>query len=82
VIHPVGEEDCVRQGKIASGWDLKFKNPGWHQVEGKPYLKRRIGIALVMQGIAIPYLDMGGASIKMSEVGYAVYEEMKYDKNG
>ena len=38
-------------------------------MEGKPHLRRGIGVALVMQGTAIPYLDMGGASIKMNDDG-------------
>ena len=69
IIHTVGLEECVRQGKAVIGWDQKFNNPSWHSVEGKPYLKRGIGIATVMQGTAIPYLDMGGASIKMNDDG-------------
>ncbi len=69
IIHTVGLEDCVRQGKSAAGWDLKFNNPAWHQIPGKPYLRRGIGVATVMQGTAIPYLDMGGASIKMNDDG-------------
>ena len=33
-------------------------------------MKRKgIGVAMVMQGTAIPYLDMGGASIKMNDDG-------------
>jgi len=36
----------------------------------RPSTKRKgIGIALAMQGTAIPYLDMGGASIKMNDDG-------------
>ena len=31
--------------------------------------RKGIGVALVMQGTAIPYLDMGGASIKMNDDG-------------
>ena len=62
-------EECVRQGKAAIGWDQKFNNPEWHQVPGAPHLRRGIGVALVMQGTAIPYLDMGGASIKMNDDG-------------
>jgi putative selenate reductase molybdopterin-binding subunit len=37
--------------------------------EGKPHLRRGIGVAMVMQGTAIPYLDMGGASLKMNDDG-------------
>jgi len=69
IIQTVGLEECVRQGKAAIGWDQKVKNPEWHQVPGKPHLRRGIGVATVMQGTAIPYLDMGGASIKMNDDG-------------
>lgn len=83
IIHTVGLEQCVAQGKAAIGWDQKFGNEEWHknvsgaknQVLGKnltpdtSHLKRGIGVAMVMQGTAIPYLDMGGASIKMNDDG-------------
>lgn len=69
IVHTVALEECVHQGKAAIGWDQKFGNPDWHRVQGKPYLRRGIGIATVMQGTAIPYLDMGGASIKMNDDG-------------
>jgi putative selenate reductase molybdopterin-binding subunit len=36
---------------------------------GQAALRRGIGVALVMQGTAIPYLDMGGASLKMNDDG-------------
>jgi len=62
-------EECVRQGKAVIGWDQKFSDPVWHQVAGKPHLRKGIGAALVMQGTAIPYLDMGAASIKMNDDG-------------
>jgi putative selenate reductase molybdopterin-binding subunit len=68
-IETCGLEECVRQGRAAIGWDQKFNNPEWHQVPGAPHLRRGIGVALVMQGTAIPYLDMGGASIKMNDDG-------------
>lgn len=69
VIQTNGLEECVRQGKAAIGWDQKYNNPDWHKVPGKPYLRRGIGVAMVMQGTAIPYLDMGSASIKMNDDG-------------
>ena len=73
-IQTCGLEECVRQGRAAIGWDQKYTNPAWHQVVDQdgnphPYLRRGIGVALVMQGTAIPYLDMGGASIKMNDDG-------------
>lgn len=82
IIHTVGLEQCVAQGRAAIGWDDKYGNKEWHtksKVEGqksdstfnlRPSTKRKgIGIAMVMQGTAIPYLDMGGASIKMNDDG-------------
>jgi putative selenate reductase molybdopterin-binding subunit len=69
IIETCGLEECARQGKAVIGWDQKFGNPKWHQVPGKPHLRKGIGVALVMQGTAIPYLDMGGASIKMNDDG-------------
>jgi putative selenate reductase molybdopterin-binding subunit len=69
IIESCGLEECTRQGRAAIGWDQKFSNIDWHQVPGKPHLRRGIGMALVMQGTAIPYLDMGGASIKMNDDG-------------
>ena len=68
-IETCGLEDCVRQGKAVAGWDQKYGNPHWQQVPGKPHLRRGIGVAMVMQGTAIPYLDMGGASLKMNDDG-------------
>ncbi len=69
IVHTVGLEDCVRHGAAAIGWEEKFGNADWHQSAGKPYLRRGIGVAMVMQGTAIPYLDMGGASLKMNDDG-------------
>lgn len=69
VINVIGLPECIDKGKNAIDWDKKFANPNWHRVPGKPFLRRGIGIATVMQGTAIPYLDMGGASIKMNDDG-------------
>ena len=73
-IQTCGLEECVRQGKAATGWDQKYANADWRLMVGEdgqphPYLRRGVGVALVMQGTAIPYLDMGGASIKMNDDG-------------
>src|SRR5258706_7475239 len=74
IVHTVGLEQCVAQGRAAIGWDDKFGNEDWHAStalhsaqHGK--LRKGIGVAMVMQGTAIPYLDMGGASIKMNDDG-------------
>ncbi len=71
IIHTVGLEQCVIQGKAAIGWDDKFGNDEWRvrQNGNLPHQRKGIGVALVMQGTAIPYLDMGGASIKMNDDG-------------
>ncbi|MBT3240309.1 MAG: molybdopterin-dependent oxidoreductase [Chloroflexi bacterium] len=64
-----GLEECVRQGKAAIGWDQKYSDENWQIVPDKPWLRKGVGVAMVMQGTAIPYLDMGGASIKMNDDG-------------
>ncbi len=69
IIHTVGLEACVRLGREAIGWDEKFGNPDWRTVPGQPHLRRGIGVATVMQGTAIPYLDMGGAYLKINDDG-------------
>ena len=81
IIQTVGLEQCVAQGRAAIGWDDKYGNEEWHvgrltedrrpslPEDRPPSTRKGIGIALVMQGTAIPYLDMGGASIKMNDDG-------------
>jgi putative selenate reductase molybdopterin-binding subunit len=75
IVHTVGLEECVRQGKAAIGWDTKYANPAWHTSPAQASTqfgsdkRKGIGVAMVMQGTAIPYLDMGGASIKMNDDG-------------
>jgi putative selenate reductase molybdopterin-binding subunit len=68
-INTNGLEDCVKAASAAIDWPAKFNQPEWHAVPGRPHLRRGIGVALVMQGTAIPYLDMGGASIKINDDG-------------
>jgi putative selenate reductase molybdopterin-binding subunit len=69
IIMTVGLEQATAEGRKAIGWDDKFGNEAWHTVPGKPHLRRGIGVATVMQGTAIPNLDMGGASIKINDDG-------------
>jgi putative selenate reductase molybdopterin-binding subunit len=83
IIHTVGLEQCVAQGKAAIGWDSKYGNEEWRNsvsnaksqgsgetLSVRPSTRTKgIGVAMVMQGTAIPYLDMGGASIKMNDDG-------------
>lgn len=74
IVNTVGLEQCVQQAKAAIGWDTKFGNEAWHAGlpsigNGTSAKRKGIGVALVMQGTAIPYLDMGGASVKMNDDG-------------
>ena len=69
IIHTVGLEQCVAQGRAAINWDDKFNNDTWKQIKDAPHKKKGFGVAMVVQGTAIPYLDMGGASIKMNDDG-------------
>lgn len=69
VINTVGLAECIQKGKEAIAWDKKYNKKEWRESTGKPYLRRGIGVAAVMQGTAIPYLDMGGASIKLNDDG-------------
>lgn len=68
IIHTVGLEQCVAQGKAAIGWEQKFGNESW-RTGRQPHQRKGLGVALVMQGTAIPYLDMGGAFLKMNDDG-------------
>jgi putative selenate reductase molybdopterin-binding subunit len=69
IVQTVGLSQCVEKGKIAIEWDQKYGNALWHEVPGRSELRRGIGMALMMHGTAIPYLDLGGASLKMNDDG-------------
>jgi putative selenate reductase molybdopterin-binding subunit len=69
IVHVVRLEECVKMGMQAIEWDKKYGNVKWQSSADKPYLKKGIGVAMVMQGTAIPYLDMGAASIKINDDG-------------
>ncbi len=69
IIQSVALEKCVKSGREAISWDEKYGNSDWHVIKGQNHLRKGIGVALVMQGTAIPYLDMGAASIKINEDG-------------
>ncbi|MGA2112125.1 MAG: molybdopterin cofactor-binding domain-containing protein [Anaerolineales bacterium] len=68
-IRTCGLEECAREGAKAISWDAKRGNARWHQDASRRALRRGIGCALVMQGTAIPYLDMGAASLKINDDG-------------
>ncbi len=69
IVQTVGLEKCVESGKTVISWNEKYGNKSWHAVKNQPHLRKGIGVAAVMQGTAIPYLDMGAASIKMNDDG-------------
>ncbi len=62
-------EEAARRGAEIVGWAAKRAGSGWRTVAGKPHLRRGVGVAMAMQGTAIPYIDMGGASLKMNDDG-------------
>jgi len=73
IVNTVGLEQCVAQARATINWDDKYGNEEWRAQSSianpKSKIRKGIGVAMVMQGTAIPYLDMGGASIKMNDDG-------------
>ncbi len=78
VIQTCGLPEAVQRGAQRFGWrqnkpeTTNLQSPisdDYHLIPGKPHLRRGQGVAMVMQGTAIPYLDMGAASIKMNDDG-------------
>ena len=78
VIQTCGLPEAVQRGAERFGWHqsssqtTNHQSPisnDYHLIPGKPHLRRGQGVAMVMQGTAIPYLDMGAASIKMNDDG-------------
>jgi putative selenate reductase molybdopterin-binding subunit len=69
VIHTCGLPECVELGAAAIHWHERYGSAEWRAVPGQPHLRRGIGVAMVMQGTAIPNLDMGAASLKMNDDG-------------
>jgi putative selenate reductase molybdopterin-binding subunit len=64
IIRTCALEECARLGAEAIGWHSKRKAPA-----GDAATRKGLGVAFVMQGTAIPNLDMGAASIKMNDDG-------------
>jgi probable selenate reductase molybdenum-binding subunit len=58
-----GLSECIRQGMEAIQWKEKRSKPG------KGPIKRGIGMAALMQGSAIPRIDMASAFAKMNDDG-------------
>ena len=67
-VHSSGLEQCVQEGMRAIGWERRA-DPAWHEVPGKPHLRRGLGFAVCMHGTGIAGLDMGAASIKLNDDG-------------
>jgi len=65
VIHTCALPEAATQGAAAFRW----REGNYHEVPDNPHLRRGHGVAFVMQGTAIPYLDMGAAYIKMNDDG-------------
>ena len=63
-----GIEECVAQGARAIGWHRRTDR-SWREPADQPHIRRGIGYAHSMHGTAIPYLDMGGCSIKLNDDG-------------
>ena len=70
--------ECARLGAELIGWEQRISESANQQitetsVRHSPFvdspIRRGQGVALVMQGTAIPNLDMGAASIKMNDDG-------------
>ncbi|MFN2270199.1 MAG: xanthine dehydrogenase family protein molybdopterin-binding subunit, partial [Anaerolineae bacterium] len=70
IIHTCALQDCARLGAEAIGWYRKRGSADAPQGPGvDPSARKGLGVAFVMQGTAIPNLDMGAASIKMNDDG-------------
>ncbi len=63
-----GIEECVAQGKRAIEWHRRL-DPQWVSPPDRPHIRRGMGFAFCMHGTAIPFLDMGGCSIKINDDG-------------
>lgn len=63
-----GIEECVAQGMREAGWSRR-DDSSWTNPKDKPNIRRGIGFAFCMHGTAIPFLDMGGCSIKLNDDG-------------
>ena len=50
------------------GWHRRHDD-GWKAPSDRPHVRRGLGFAFCMHGTAIPFLDMGGCSIKLNDDG-------------
>ena len=63
-----GIEECVAQGMREMGWSRR-DDESWKAPPDRPNIRRGLGFAFCMHGTAIPFLDMGGCSIKLNDDG-------------
>jgi putative selenate reductase molybdopterin-binding subunit len=63
-----GLEECVAQALREIGWHRR-DDQSWKAPADRPNIRRGIGFAYCMHGTAIPFLDMGGCSIKLNDDG-------------
>lgn len=68
VVLTSGIEECVAQGSRAIGWHRR-EDVAWKQPTDRPHIRRGIGFAFCMHGTGIPFMDMGGCSIKLNDDG-------------
>jgi putative selenate reductase molybdopterin-binding subunit len=66
VVKSSGIEECVAQGMRAIGWHRR-NDPAWKAPSER--VRRGLGFAFCMHGTGIPFLDMGGCSIKLNDDG-------------
>jgi putative selenate reductase molybdopterin-binding subunit len=71
IIQTCGLAEAAERGAALFGWQRSAvsRQPSAVSQSLPPHLRKGQGVALVMQGTAIPYLDMGAASIKMNDDG-------------
>lgn len=65
IVESCGLEECIEKGKALFEWERKRSLPR----EIAPGIYRGYGMSIMMQGSAIPLLDMASATIKMNEDG-------------
>ena len=63
-----GIEECVAQGMREIDWRRR-DDAAWKAPADRPSIRRGLGFAFCMHGTAIPFLDMGGCSIKLNDDG-------------
>ena len=63
-----GIEECVAQGMREVDWSRR-NDAAWKAPSDRPNIRRGLGFAFCMHGTAIPFLDMGGCSIKLNDDG-------------